>query len=347
MVYPPAGVGNSSGAAWGTSYQVGTAANDLIQLDGSGNMPAVNAAAMTGYQYANLAGSGIVPVANGGTGTASPGLIQGTNITITGSWPNQTINATGGGSGGFPFTLGSTSIAASSTTTSVAGLTVNGVLLNSTGSTTLFLNQHGAYTSPAVVSSFAAPAGSWPSWLVPTVTNATSTPSLAVAASTIPVTAGGTGVTSATLTGGTGISVTGIWPNQTIAATNISALTAGYFPLGTTATSIATNSPMDYGVTSSGKITSAVNITAPSFGTSGSAPYIRTNTSSNSDLAGQVTLSGGTGSYSFANGYATAPICVATDTTAKNATQVVATSTTLTINGTGTDVIDYICVGRT
>jgi hypothetical protein len=33
------------------------------------------------------------------------------------------------------------------------------------------------------VSSFAAPSGSWPSWLVPTVTNATSTPSLAVAAS--------------------------------------------------------------------------------------------------------------------------------------------------------------------
>ena len=33
------------------------------------------------------------------------------------------------------------------------------------------------------VTSFAAPSGSWPSWLVPTVTNSTSTPSLAVAAS--------------------------------------------------------------------------------------------------------------------------------------------------------------------
>lgn len=32
-------------------------------------------------------------------GTSSPGLIQGTNITITGTWPNQTINAIGGGSG--------------------------------------------------------------------------------------------------------------------------------------------------------------------------------------------------------------------------------------------------------
>jgi hypothetical protein len=38
--------------------------------------------------------TGILPQANGGTGTASPGLVQGTNITITGTWPTQTINAT-------------------------------------------------------------------------------------------------------------------------------------------------------------------------------------------------------------------------------------------------------------
>lgn len=48
--------------------------------------------------------TGILPVANGGTGTATPGLVQGTNITITGSWPNQTINASGGGGGGSPGT---------------------------------------------------------------------------------------------------------------------------------------------------------------------------------------------------------------------------------------------------
>lgn len=39
------------------------------------------------------------------------------------------------------------------------------------------------------VTSFAAPSGSWPSWLVPTVTNPTSTPSLAVAAGPIPFSA--------------------------------------------------------------------------------------------------------------------------------------------------------------
>lgn len=40
--------------------------------------------------------SGILPIANGGTGTATPSLVAGTDISITGTWPNQTINATGG-----------------------------------------------------------------------------------------------------------------------------------------------------------------------------------------------------------------------------------------------------------
>ena len=37
--------------------------------------------------------SGILPVLNGGSGTATPSLVQGSNITITGAWPNQTIAA--------------------------------------------------------------------------------------------------------------------------------------------------------------------------------------------------------------------------------------------------------------
>jgi hypothetical protein len=43
--------------------------------------------------------AGTLAVANGGTGTTTPALVQGTNITITGTWPNQTINAAGGGGG--------------------------------------------------------------------------------------------------------------------------------------------------------------------------------------------------------------------------------------------------------
>ena len=44
--------------------------------------------------------AGVLDVANGGTGTATPALVAGTNVTITGTWPNQTIAASGGGGSG-------------------------------------------------------------------------------------------------------------------------------------------------------------------------------------------------------------------------------------------------------
>ncbi len=37
--------------------------------------------------------SGILSVAGGGTGTATPSLVAGTNVTISGTWPDQTITA--------------------------------------------------------------------------------------------------------------------------------------------------------------------------------------------------------------------------------------------------------------
>ena len=40
--------------------------------------------------------TGQLPVSNGGTGTSSPSIVAGTNITVTGTWPNQTIAASGG-----------------------------------------------------------------------------------------------------------------------------------------------------------------------------------------------------------------------------------------------------------
>jgi hypothetical protein len=43
--------------------------------------------------------TGQLPVANGGTGTATPSIVAGSNITVTGTWPNQTIAASAGGTG--------------------------------------------------------------------------------------------------------------------------------------------------------------------------------------------------------------------------------------------------------
>jgi hypothetical protein len=52
----------------------------------------------TSTTFCNLASNvtGTLPVANGGTGTGTPSLVGGTNITISGSWPNQTVTAAGG-----------------------------------------------------------------------------------------------------------------------------------------------------------------------------------------------------------------------------------------------------------
>ena len=44
---------------------------------------------------ANHSFSGLLDIANGGTGTATPALVAGTNVTITGTWPNQTVNSSG------------------------------------------------------------------------------------------------------------------------------------------------------------------------------------------------------------------------------------------------------------
>lgn len=97
--------------------------------------------------------TGTLAVANGGTGTATPSIVAGTNITVTGTWPNQTINSSGsslpsqtGNSGKFLKTDGTTAswnllpsvlsiFTRASTTVSVA--VGNGVLpvLNHSGST--------------------------------------------------------------------------------------------------------------------------------------------------------------------------------------------------------------------
>lgn len=61
----------------------------------SGDIP--NNAANTTGTAGNV--TGIVAIANGGTGTSSPGLVQGTGIIITGAWPNQTVNSSLVGNG--------------------------------------------------------------------------------------------------------------------------------------------------------------------------------------------------------------------------------------------------------
>jgi len=55
--------------------------------------------ASSGGTTPNISFTGTLAVANGGTGTATPSLVQGANVTITGTWPNQTIAASTPSSG--------------------------------------------------------------------------------------------------------------------------------------------------------------------------------------------------------------------------------------------------------
>jgi hypothetical protein len=73
---------------------------------------------------------------------------------------------------------------------------------------------------------------------------------------------------------------------------------------------------------------------------------VRSGTTSNTDLAGQLILAGSSQTYRFTGTYTIPPVCVATDITAANPLQVNATTSTLTIVGTGGDTVNYICMGR-
>jgi len=48
----------------------------------------------------NVDSNGVLAVSGGGTGTTTPSIVAGTNVTVTGTWPNQTIAASGGGGSG-------------------------------------------------------------------------------------------------------------------------------------------------------------------------------------------------------------------------------------------------------
>jgi hypothetical protein len=100
------GANTASGARTALGVAIGT---DVLAPNGSGaNLTSLNASSVSsgtlasarlptsGVNAASIT-TGTLAVAQGGTGTASPSLVGGTNITISGSWPNQTVTAAGGG----------------------------------------------------------------------------------------------------------------------------------------------------------------------------------------------------------------------------------------------------------
>jgi hypothetical protein len=96
----------------GKILAVNSAANDVeyITVGGTGSVTSVAlAGGTTGLtttggpitSSGTITLAGTLAVANGGTGTATPAIVAGTNVTVSGSWPNQTITAASGGTPAF------------------------------------------------------------------------------------------------------------------------------------------------------------------------------------------------------------------------------------------------------
>lgn len=194
------GVAVGTGGGGGVSSVSGTGSVNGITLTGtvttSGSLTL--GGSLTGVNLTSQV-TGTLPVLNGGTGVTTPSLVAGTNITITGVWPNQTINSTGGGGGGGSLVVGSTAVTGGT----------NGYLLYNNAGVLGVLGTTG--TGPVVLAS--SPTLVTPSLGTPasgtltnctgyTATNLSGQLNLATQVTgTLPVTNGGTGTTTSTGTG--------------------------------------------------------------------------------------------------------------------------------------------------
>jgi hypothetical protein len=156
--------------AWNGSDFVKIVSNPLVlTTDVSGVLPIANGGTGTSATtFASLTTnvSGVLPVANGGSGTTTPSLVAGTNVTISGTWPNQTVNSSGGGGGGTV-----TSVAM----TVPAFLSVSGSPVTSSGTLAVGLSGSalpvanggtGTATPSLVAGSNVSITGSWPNQTV-------------------------------------------------------------------------------------------------------------------------------------------------------------------------------------
>ena len=154
-----------------------------------------------------------IEVAYGGTGTTNPSLVAGTNVTISGTWPNQTINSTASG--------GVTSVTGTAPVVSSGGSTpaISMAAANTSTSGYLTSTDWNTFNNKQPAGSYLTSGGALGTPSSGTATNLTGLPLSTGVTGTLPVANGGTGTTTPSLVAGTNVTITGTWPNQTINST--------------------------------------------------------------------------------------------------------------------------------
>lgn len=259
----------------GTGISAATAGTDYLTPGGALGTPLSGTLTNTTGLPLTTGVTGTLPVANGGTGTATPSLVAGTNVTVTGTWPNQTVNSTASGSGTVtsvaatvPSVLSITGSPITSSGTLAIGYsgTALPVLNGGTGVTTATGTGNAVLsTSPTLVTPILGTPTS------ATLTNATGLPLTTGVTGTLPVANGGTGTTTPSIVAGTNVTVTGTWPNQTINSTASGSGSVTSVDVSGGTTGLTTSGGP---ITTSGTITLAGTLAVANGGTGTTTPSI-------------------------------------------------------------------------